>query len=123
MKKAFSWASWSIATKISVLFLGLSVLSMSVAGYLALTTLRNQGDYTIVIIKSIGAYVTRDSTAHLTNLGEEVVKQKALDVARQIEIYLQYHPPMTATEMRNDRELRAIVVKPIGTTGDRKSVV
>lgn len=53
----------------------------------------------------------------LEALGREMIKQKALDIARQIEIYLGLNPGMTCESLRRDPFLAKIAVQPIGETG------
>ncbi len=117
MKKYFSWSEWSITTKILTIFLSLSVISMGVVGGMAIFNIRDMGSYALENSSSLGERAIKDSTKHLNTLGEEIIKQKAIDVAKQVEMYLKFRPAMTPTDMRNDEELRHIVVQPVGTTG------
>jgi two-component system sensor histidine kinase DegS len=117
MKKVFAWSEWSIATKILVVCLGLSVISMAIIAYIALSNINELGTYALETSNSLGESAIRDSTAHLNKLGEDIVKQKAQDVAKQVEMYFNNHPNMNLTDMRNDTELRSIVVQPVGTQG------
>jgi two-component system sensor histidine kinase DegS len=117
MNRAFSWSSWSIATKVLTLFLGLSVLSMGAIGYLATINIRDLGSYSLETSTALGERAIRNSTSHLNTLGEDLVKQKAADVAKQVEMYLKTLPAMTLEEMRADEALREIVVQPVGITG------
>ncbi len=117
MKKVFSWSEWSIATKILFLFLGLSIISMGIIGYVTNIYIRDLGRFAMETSTSLGQRAISDSTSHLNQLGEEIVIQKSRDVARQIEMYLAARPPMTIEEMREDPQLREIVVQPVGTTG------
>jgi two-component system sensor histidine kinase DegS len=112
-----SWSSWSIATKILILFLGLSVLSMGVIGYMAIIHMTDLGKYALETSTALGERAIQNSTSHLNTLGEDLVKQKASDVAKQVEMYLNARPAMTLAEMRADEELRQIVVQPVGITG------
>lgn len=117
MSKVIAWSQWSITTKILVPFLALAVVSMSVIGYLAFTSIRGLGNYAQQTSAYLGETAIRDSTAHLNKLGEDTVTQIAKDVAKQVEIYLSTRPVMTIAEMRTDAALREIVVQPVGTTG------
>jgi two-component system sensor histidine kinase DegS len=117
MKKIFLWSEWSIATKILFLFLGLSVISMGITGYISIANIRNLGNYAEDTSASLGEQAINDSTVHLNRLGEDIVKQKSTDVAKQVEMYLAARPEMSIEEMRADQELRKIVVQPVGKTG------
>jgi signal transduction histidine kinase len=117
LKKIINWSSWSIGTKILVLFLGLSMISMGVIGYVSIVNIRGLGNYALETSSNLGNSAIQDSTAHLNKLGEEIIKQKATDVAKQVELYLKTRTAMTIADMRADNELRQIVVQPVGSTG------
>ncbi len=117
MKVVFSWSYWNITTKILSLFLGLSVLSMGVLGAFAIISLRNLGNYALETSSALGQRAILNSTEHLNKLGENLVNQKAADVAKQIEMYLASKPRTTYQDMRSDIELRNIVVQSVGTSG------
>jgi signal transduction histidine kinase len=117
MRSIIGWYKWSIATKILVPFLALSVVAIAVFAYVAFTNVAHLGDYAQQTSTSLGNSAIEDSTAHLNSLGEEIISQKARDVARQLEIYLAARPDMTAAEMLADAEFREIVVQPVGVTG------
>jgi two-component system sensor histidine kinase DegS len=117
MKKIILWSEWSIATKILFLFLGLSVISMGITGYISIANIRNLGSYAEDTSASLGEQAINDSTVHLNRLGEDIIKQKSRDVAKQVEMYLAARPEMTIEQMRADQELRNIVVQPVGKTG------
>ncbi len=117
MKAVLSWSYWNIATKILLLFLGISVLSMGVLGTFAIISLRNLGNYALETSSALGERAISNSTEHLNKLGENLVNQKAVDVAKQIEMYLDGQPRMTYLGMRSDFELRKIVVQSVGTSG------
>jgi len=117
MKKVFTWSQWSIGTKILILFLGLSIISMGVIGYLTNKNIRDLGAYAIENSSALGQSAIEDSTNHLNQLGENIIEQKSKDVAKQVEMYLEARPPMTVEEMRADQELRSIVVQQVGTLG------
>ncbi len=117
MRRIAAWSEWSIATKILVPFLGIFVVSMGVVGYIALTNIRGLGNYALDSSTSLGKTAIQDSTSHLKKLGEDIIGQIATDVGKQVEMYLESRPPMTMEAMRNDPQLREIVVQPVGKTG------
>jgi len=49
--------------------------------------------------------------------GKKAVKQKAEDVARQVEIYLNAYPEKTLKDLQNDPEFQKIAIQPVGKTG------
>ena len=117
MKKIFAWYQWSIFTKLLTTFLALSVIIMIVMSTIAIINIRTLGTYAVKIATDLGESAIEDSTSHLISLGEEIIKQKAKDVAKQVEMYFTVHSNVTIDDMRNDPELRAIVVQSVGVTG------
>ena len=53
----------------------------------------------------------------LDQMTEGFVRQKAMDVALQVELYLEAHPDMTVEELQKDDKFREIALQPIGKTG------
>lgn len=117
MNRLKNWSRWSITTKILVPFLALSVISIAVMAYVAIYNMNQLGNHALETSTSLGESAIEDSTTYLNRLGEEIIIQKAHDVAKQVDMYLADRPAMTVAEMRNDAELRRIVVQPVGTTG------
>lgn len=108
---------FSLSTRILAVFLALSMVSLAVIGYFAFRTIRGIGDYALQSNISLGDSAVQDSTLALRRLGEEMIRQKALDVAGQVEIYLRQHPDIGPAELAKDEDLRKIAVQPIGQTG------
>lgn len=117
MKKLQGWYHWSITTKILVPFLALAVISIAITAYVAIYNLQQLGRHALETGTSLGESAIEDSTIYLNQLGEDIIIQKAGDVATQVEMYLETRPAMSAAEMRNDTALRDIVVQPVGITG------
>jgi two-component system sensor histidine kinase DegS len=117
MKRPAGWSRWSITTKILVPFLALSVISIAITAYIAVSNIRELGNHALETSTSLGERAIQDSTDYLNRLGEYIITQKAGDIAKQVEMYLETRPAMTMAEMREDAELREIVVQPVGTTG------
>lgn len=57
---------------------------------------------------------TNESTAYLKKLGMEIIKQRSLDIAKEIEIYLQFNPDKTIDDLRSNEEFRALAVQMFG---------
>ena len=55
--------------------------------------------------------------AQFNGYAKESIKQKALDVAKQIEIYLKLNPDLTVKDLQNDEYFQTIAVQGIGKTG------
>jgi serine phosphatase RsbU (regulator of sigma subunit) len=96
----------SIGTKILIAFLSLSLISLGLLGYVALKS-----------NSSLGDQASDDSSASLEELGEKHIKQIALDVAKQLEIYILDHPDMNVSQLQEDTFFSALAVQPVGETG------
>ncbi len=59
----------------------------------------------------------RLNIAILSKMAEETVRQKALDVALQLTLYLEAHSDMTLAQLRKTPEFRKIAVQPMFETG------
>jgi methyl-accepting chemotaxis protein len=59
----------------------------------------------------------KESKSSLDKLGEQVIRQKAIDVAAQIDIFLRSHPKMKKEEAVKDPWLKEIAVQKVGETG------
>jgi two-component system, NarL family, sensor histidine kinase DegS len=117
MKNIVLWSKWSITTKILIIFLSLLVVSMGVICSLAIIKIRDLGSFAKESSSSLGESAISDSTAHLNKLGEEMIKQKAQDIALQVNMYLINHPRMSFYEMRIDTDFRQLVVQQVGIQG------
>jgi HAMP domain-containing protein len=58
-----------------------------------------------------------ESKSSLNRLGEKVIKEKAIDVAKQIEIFFKSRPKMKREDILKDPELKSIAVQKVGETG------
>jgi len=50
-------------------------------------------------------------------MAEDFLRYKALDVALQLELYLQAHPTMTVIDLQRDQAFREIAIQPVGRSG------
>lgn len=57
------------------------------------------------------------SSVLLTRMGEAYVRQKALDIAGQLNLTLQSHPYMTLADLKRDKKFRDMAVQNIGQQG------
>lgn len=53
----------------------------------------------------------------LETLGREMIRQKAIDIAQQVQIYLRCHPPTGLETLTQDQLLAAIAVQKVGKEG------
>jgi methyl-accepting chemotaxis protein len=96
----------SLLTKLTIGILIPLVISFGIIGYIYLLQIED--------IKEVAA---KEGGRSLKVLGEKMIKQKALDVAKQIEIFIKSHPHLTKGELYNSPALKAIAVQPMGRTG------
>ena len=96
----------SLLTKLTIGILIPLVISFIVIGYIY-----------ILQIEEIKSIATEEGARSLNDLGEKMIKQKALDIAKQIEIFIRSHPHFSKEELYNSPVLKAIAVQPVGRTG------
>lgn len=85
----------------------------------------NVGPYQFRSIKDLGfdslqeltASSVKESTEALNKLGERLIREKAEDVAKQIEIYVRAKPAVLKAGVERDQTLREIAVQKVGETG------
>ena len=68
-------------------------------------------------LKELSAISLRESTASLNQLGEKIIREKAIDVASQIEVFIKSHPKMKREDLLKDPWLKEIAVQKVGETG------
>ncbi len=98
----------NIRTRLFVAFFFLTVLPLAVVGYVGLNATQRVSELT-----------TEESVQQMKTLGETSIRQKALDVAAQVQLYLEAHPELISdpSAMMADKELASIAVQPVGKTG------
>ncbi len=84
------------------------------------------GDFRFTSIKDIGSEslkelsvtATKESRFSLDKLGEKMIREKAIDVAAQMEIYIKSRPPkMKKEDLLKDPKFHEIAVQKVGATG------
>lgn len=84
------------------------------------------GEYRFTSIKDIGyeslkelsISSTKESKASLDRMGEKIIREKAIDVAAQVEIFIKSRPPkMKREDILKDPSLKEIAVQKVGLTG------
>lgn len=98
-----------IAVRLILSFLLAAVLPLALLGWLGLQAM-----------DSIRTLAVDTSSQALRNSGEATIHQKAVDVARQVDLYLAAHPGLLDLPLSSiiaDAEFTAIAVQPVGETG------
>jgi len=108
--------SVKLSSRILIVILILSILPLLLVGYISLEEIKSVGMNTVIHASEIEAAST-ETTKIVENLGKEAIRQKAQDVARQVEIYIKAHSDMTVWDLQNDSEFQRIAVQPVGKTG------
>jgi HAMP domain-containing protein len=83
------------------------------------------GSFRITSVKDIGSESLKElsttslkeSKSSLDKLGEKIIKEKAIDVAAQIEIFIKTHPKLKKEDLNKDPWLKSIAVQKVGETG------
>lgn len=69
-------------------------------------------------MSELGAASLKESTAALNKLGEQIIQQKAEDVAKQLEIqFRSINKKIPMEKLRNDPALKELAVQKVGLTG------
>jgi len=67
--------------------------------------------------KQLIAFSLNESKSSLDRLGEKIIKEKALDVATQIEIFIKGHSKTKGEDLLKDPTLHSIALQKVGETG------
>ena len=68
-------------------------------------------------LRELSTVSVKEAKSSLNRLGEKVIKEKAIDVAAQIEIFFKSHPKMKREDFFKDPWLKGIAVQKVGETG------
>jgi len=113
----FTEPQFRIRSKILLAFLGLSLSSIIVFGYISIGDIRNLGNYALENSSALSERAISDSSKTLENMGELIIRQKAQDFAVQCEIYIKAHPEMGIKDLQASAEFQRIAVQSVGSTG------
>jgi methyl-accepting chemotaxis protein len=78
------------------------------------TSLKDLGSKSL---KELSAMTLLESKSSLNKLGENIIREKAIDVANQIEDFIKSRPKAKREDLLKDPELKAIAVQRVGQTG------
>jgi HAMP domain-containing protein len=68
-------------------------------------------------LKELSTTSSKESKSSLDKLGEKIIKEKAIDVAAQIEIFIKLHPKLKKEDLSREPWLKSIAVQKVGETG------
>lgn len=106
-----------ILPKMIILLIITTIVPLIILGSLALNEVGDIKESSTVQISEMSDAAITDSTEALNNLGETIIRNKALDVAKELEIYIKANPEMTVEDLQNDEYFKSIAVQPVGETG------
>lgn len=78
------------------------------------TSLKDMGSNSL---KELSATTLKESKSSLNILGERIIREKAIDVATQMEVYIKARPKMKKDDFIKDPDLKVIAVQKVGETG------
>ncbi len=95
-----------LRSKIFILFFLVPIILFVGAGYLYLWQLKN-----------LSALITEESSKAVTQLGEQIIAEKARSVASQVRLYLLSRPDLKKEGFNADPEFTKLAVQKVGLTG------
>lgn len=95
----------------------LTVVPLVVLGILSSGDAKSIGCGGTEDARVMGEVAIVDSVSALNSLGEDMIRQTALLVSKQLEIYIRENPEMTVEDLQNDEYFSSLAVQPVGETG------
>lgn len=68
-------------------------------------------------LKGLATLITQESTRFVTDLAENIIREKAHSVAAQVKLYLDSHPGLSGPDFNSHPELVKLGLQPVGKTG------
>ncbi len=68
-------------------------------------------------LRELSRVSSNEAKGALNRLGEKMIKEKAIDVAGQMEIFIKSHPKMKREDLLKEPWLKSIAVQKVGETG------
>ena len=107
----------NILPKLLLLLLGIVIVPLTILGMMSVNDIQGMKDQAVSNIKLISHETSEKSKEALNNLASTHIRQIAVDVAKQVEIYLRENPGMTVADLQNDTYFRSLAVQRVGKTG------
>lgn len=98
--------TFGLKGKIFLLFFVIPILLIITAGYLFVGQLNSMSDL-----------ISDESSKMVTQMAEEIILNKGLAVARQVELYLDAHPDLKKEDFNKTPEFKKIAMQKVGETG------
>jgi HAMP domain-containing protein len=78
------------------------------------TSLKDVGSQSL---RELSATTLKEAKSSLNKLGESIIREKGIDVANQMEVFIKARPKVKREDLLKDPELKAIAVQKVGETG------
>ena len=98
-------------------YLVLSIIPLLILCVIVVTGIIVTRNYLADLIVQSTAAMNADAEHGLQALGEDLIRTKAEDVAKQIEVYVHMHPERTIAQMRQDPLFMELAIQKVGETG------
>lgn len=98
-------------------FLSASLLPIFVLTFLMALAVYTTSYHTQKVVAQFWEELSQDAEKCMQKLGEEYIRIKARDVARQAEMYFSYHPGADFRQMRKDPKFMSFALQKVGETG------
>ena len=99
---------------VAFLIIGVIIFFSVDLGIFRITSVKDIGSESL---KEMTTTSLKESKSSLDKLGEKIIKEKAIDVAAQIEIFIKTHAKMKREDILRDPWLKSIAVQKVGETG------
>jgi HAMP domain-containing protein len=99
---------------VAFLIIGVIVFFSVDLGIFRVTSVKDIGSESL---KELTTTFLKESKSSLDKLGEKIIREKAIDVAAQIEIFIKTHPKLKKEDLNKDPWLKSIAVQKVGETG------
>lgn len=99
---------------IAFIVIGVMIFFTWNLGALTIPSLKDIGSGSL---KELSSVATRESKSSLDKLAEQIIRDKALSVADQIDIFIKSHPRMKKEDIVRDPWLKEIGLQKVGGTG------
>jgi len=119
---------FGIRNKILVSFLAVSLVTVGVISIFAVRNMGTVGETARQNSISLGQSAVAESIAALEDSGRKIIQLRANLVAKEVQLFLEQHPGLTASQMMENGQMKEISVQTVGQTGstfvyDNKGVV
>lgn len=99
---------------VAFLIIGVIVFFSVDLGKFRMTSVKDIGSESL---KELTSASLNESRSSLGQMGERMIKEKAIDVATEIELFIKTHPKVKREELLKDPWLKSIAVQKVGETG------